>query len=55
MHSKHEHWKEGWVDEIEIKLKIRYIEVMNDDQKVEIEIANKLLMEHVVEHFEDIK
>ena len=47
--------EKGWIDEFEIKLKSRDVEVMNDDRKVEMKTANKLLMEHAVEHTEAIK
>ena len=55
MHSENEHCKEGWINEVERKFKIREIEAMNDDQKVEIKTENKSLMEHALEHVGAIK
>ena len=55
MHSKEKHCKEGWVDEVESKLKSRDGEIINDDRKVEIKTTSKLLMEFSLEWVEAIK
>ena len=55
VHSKHRHWKEGWVDEFESKFKNRDVELMNEDQTLELKTDNKLLMWNGLEHAETIK
>ena len=53
--NNNELWKKGWVNVVEHKLNKRKIDAINDEQKVEIKIVNKLLMKHAVEHVEAMK
>ena len=49
------HWKGGWIEELERKIRSREIEIINEGEKVEIRTTNKFLMAHAREHIEAIK
>ena len=47
-----QHWKEGWIEEVERKFSSKKIEMRHESNNVEINTNNNFLMKHAREHVE---